>query len=119
MTLKVTHLRVQFSHLREHGFWHNFQSNSPNCLCGKGTEDNEHFLLHCHRYRSPRRAFLDRVSGSIDFDIKAFCSSGRCNLLLNVDSRLNSHIIRIKLEYMLDIINQTKRLEKQVDEDSV
>ena len=40
----LTSLRVKFSDLREHRFGHNFRCNSPNCLCGKGIEDNEHFL---------------------------------------------------------------------------
>ena len=61
---------------------------------------------------------LDRVSSSVDFDIKAFCSSDLCNLLLYGDSRLNLHINRIILESTLHFINQTKRFKKQVDEDS-
>ena len=93
-------------------------TNSPNCLHSKGIEDKKHFLLHCHRYGSPRRALLDHVSCSIDFDIKAFCSSDLCNLLLYGDSRLNLHITRISLESTLDFINQTKCFKKQVDEDS-
>ena len=114
----LTRLRVKFSDLREHRFRHNFRCNSPNCLCGKGIEDNEHFLLHCRRYGSPRRAFLNRVSSSVDFDIKTFCSSDLCNLLLYGDSRLNLHINRIILESTLHFINQTKRFKKQADEDS-
>ena len=85
----LTRLRVKFSDLSEHRFRHNFRFNSPNCLCGKWTENKEHFLLHCHWYGSPRRAFLDRVSSPVDFDIIAFCSSDLCNLLLYGDSRLN------------------------------
>ena len=115
----LTHLRVNFNNLREHRFRHNFRCNSPNCLCGKGIEDNEHFFLHCHRYGSLKRAFLDRVSSSVDFDIKAFCSSDRCNLLLYGDSRLNLHISRIILESTLYCINQPKRFKKPVGEDSV
>ena len=107
----LTRLRVKFSDLREHRFRHNFRCNGSNCLCGKGIEDNEHFLLHCHRYGSPRRAFLDRVSGSVDFDIKAFCSSDMCNLLLYGYPRLNLHIIRIISGSTLHFINQTKRFK--------
>ena len=115
----LTRLRVKFSDLREHRFRHNFRCNSPNCLCGKGIEDNEHFLLHCHRYGSSRRAFLDRVSSSVNFDIKAFSSSDLCNLLLYGDPRLNLHINRFILESTLHFINQTKRFKKLLDEDPV
>ena len=64
-------------------------------------------------------AFLDRVSGSGDFHIKAFCSSDMYNLLLYGDSRLNLQINRMILESTLHSINQTKRFKKQADEDSV
>ena len=40
----LTMLRVEFSALNEHRFKHNFACLSPNCVCGTGTEDNEHFL---------------------------------------------------------------------------
>ena len=115
----LTRLRVKFSDLREHRFWHNFRCNSPNCLCGKGIEDNEHFLLHCHRYGSSRRAFLDCVSSSVNFDNKAFSSSDLCNFLLYGDPRLNLHINHFILESTLHFINQTKRFKKLVDEDPV
>ena len=115
----LTRLIIKFSDLREHRSRHNFRCNSLNCLCDKGIEDNGRFLLHCHRYESSRRALLDSVSSSIDFDIKAFCSSGLCTLSLYCDSRLNLHINRIILESTLHFINQRKRFEKQVDEDSV
>ena len=107
MTLKLSaHLRVKFSDLREHRFRHNFRCNSPNCFCGKGIEDNEHFLLHCHRYKSLRRVFLDRVSSSVDLGIKALCSSDLCNLLLYGDSKLHLHINCFILESSLHFINQ-------------
>ena len=65
------------------------------------------------------RAFFDRVSSSVDFDIKAFCSGDRCNLLLYGDSRLNLHINRIILESTLHFTNETKHFKKQIHEDSV
>ena len=115
----LTWLRVKFSDLCEHRFRHNFRCNSPNCLCGKGIEDNEHFFLHYHRYGSSGRAFLDRVSSSVNFDIKALSSSDLCNSLLYGDPRLNLHINHFILESTLHFINQTKCFKKLVDEDPV
>ena len=43
----LTKLRVRFSPLNEHRFWHNFEALSPICTCNTGIEDNEHFFLHC------------------------------------------------------------------------
>ena len=118
----LTRLRVKFSDLGEHRHRYNFRCNSSKRFCGKGIEDNEHFLLHCHRYGSLKRAYLDRVSSSLDFDIRAFCGSdplALCNFLLCGDSILDLHINRVILEYTLHFINQTKHFKKQVDKDSV
>ena len=54
----LTRLRVQFSDLREHKFRHKFQCSSPMCLCQKGIENNEHFLLHCPRQSNHRKGLL-------------------------------------------------------------
>ena len=43
---KLTKLRVNFSPLNEHRFRHNFDCSSPTCVCGRGIENNGHFLLH-------------------------------------------------------------------------
>ena len=39
--------RLNFSALNEHRFRHNFDCLGPICNCGTGSEDNEHFFLHC------------------------------------------------------------------------
>ena len=41
---------------------HAFACSNPSCLCLKGIEDNEHFLLHCPRFATQRRDLLDLVS---------------------------------------------------------
>ena len=47
----LTHLRLEFSHLKEHKFRHGFGDTvSPICGCNAEIEDTEHFLLRCHFY---------------------------------------------------------------------
>ena len=46
----LTRLRLDFSHLNEHRFRHNFQDClNPSCSCSLQTEDTIHCLLHCHQ----------------------------------------------------------------------
>ena len=78
----LTHLRVEFSDLREHRFRHNFQCSSPMCFCQTGIENNEHFLLHCPCHSSHRRDLLDRIANVADADPTNLSSTDLCNLLL-------------------------------------
>ena len=44
----LTRLRLEFSHLNEHKFRHDFKDTlNPLCTCGAEAETTEHFLLHC------------------------------------------------------------------------
>ena len=46
---RLTHLRLQFSHLNEHKFRHGFGDIvSPLCGCNVEIGDTEHFRLRCH-----------------------------------------------------------------------
>ena len=62
-------LRVDFSDISFHRYWHNFHCTTPTCLCQTGIEDNEHFLLHCPRFSLQRRTLLQLISNSADVDI--------------------------------------------------
>ena len=79
----LTRLPVEFSDLHGHRFRHNFSCSSPFCSCQTGTEDNDHFLLHCSRFSSHRRDLLDLLSRSIDFDIMRMSSKVLTTLLLH------------------------------------
>ena len=44
----LSSLRLNFSHLNEHKFCHNFKDTlSPMCDCGSETESTDHFFLCC------------------------------------------------------------------------
>ena len=58
----ITRLRLSFSHLCQHKFWHNFQDAlNPICSCGGDIETEIHYLLHCPNYLDERRTFLDNL----------------------------------------------------------
>ena len=82
---KLTKLRVNFSALNEHRFRHNFDCSSPTCMCGRGIEDNKHFLLHCHQFDRMRRD-LFRQLNIPGLDINKLDSYALCTLLLPGES---------------------------------
>ena len=59
----LTRLRVNFSHLREHKFRHNFRDTLvPFCNCGLlESETTNHFLLRCTSFSDLRKILLDGI----------------------------------------------------------
>ena len=58
----LTRLRVNFSHLREHKFRHNFLDTiNPLCSCSLEIESTDHYLLRCPFYTSIRKTLLDNI----------------------------------------------------------
>ena len=54
----LTCLRIDFSHLKEHKFKHNFQDSvDPLCSCGNDIESTVHFFLHSPNFTTQRRPF--------------------------------------------------------------
>ena len=54
----LTSLRLDFSHLSEHRFRHNFENCiNPLCSCSLVTEDTLHYLLHCHYFFTSFRSY--------------------------------------------------------------
>ena len=62
----LTRLRVNFSHLREHKFRHNFLDiPNPLCSCSLEIESTNHYLLRCPFYAPLRKALLDNTKDII------------------------------------------------------
>ena len=78
----LTKLRVEFSALNGHRFKHNFACLSPMYVCGTGTEDNEHFLLHCPLCSILRQDLFDQLSDIDGFNVADVNPKGLCLLLL-------------------------------------
>ena len=89
----LTQLRVHFSNLREHKFRHKFQCSGLMCLCQTGTENNEHFFLHCPHHSNHRKDLLARIPNVVDVDIGYFSSTDLCNSLLYGNSHHHIFII--------------------------
>ena len=58
----LTRLRVNFSHLREHKFNHNFLDTlNPLCSCGLEIESTKHYILRCTFYTCIRKTLIDNT----------------------------------------------------------
>ena len=63
----LTRLRVNFSHLREHKFRHNFLDTiNPLCSCGLEIESTNHYILRCSFfYTCTQKTLLDNITAII------------------------------------------------------
>ena len=58
----LTRLRLEFSHLKEHKFKHNFQDSiDPMCSCSSGDETTIRFLLHCANFNTQRKILFEKI----------------------------------------------------------
>ena len=58
----LTKLRLDFSHLNDHKFRHNFQDClNPLCACSLEVESIIHYFLHCQYYNAIYKTLLDTV----------------------------------------------------------
>ena len=68
----LTRSRLEFTHLNEHRFRHNFKNCvNPSCSCSLNTENTEHYLLHCHHFTHHRINLMNSVSSILD-DFESF-----------------------------------------------
>ena len=58
----LTRLRIGFSDLKEHKFWHNFVDTiNPLCSCGNFVESTTYFFLHCTQLSNQRLTLINKV----------------------------------------------------------
>ena len=59
----LTRLHVNFSHLREHKFRHNFlETLNPLCSCGLEIESTKHYVLYFPFHTCIRRTLYDNIT---------------------------------------------------------
>ena len=101
----LTRLRLDFSHLNEHRFRHNFEAClTPLCTCSQTTESTLHFFLHCHHYKDLRTDLFNDIK-SIDKSIVNFPDETLLKTLLYGDSKLTSSenfkLLEATIKYIL------------------
>ena len=94
----LTRLRLNFSHLREHKFRHNF--HNPLCSCGNEIESTSHYLLRCPFYGLARRTLHNDVEQAIG-SIKNFSDKQLVDLFFLAVRNLAQSKIRLCLNVPL------------------
>ena len=105
----LTQLRMQFSPLNAHRFRHNFDCQSPLCVCGEEDENNEHFFLHYHLFQTMRNELFGHVSHILGFSILDLDAKVLCEMILYRSSKLNVLVNRHLIEATFQFIQSTKR----------
>ena len=100
----LTHLRLNFSHLNEHKFRHNFKDTiNPMCSCGFKPETSDHYLLRCKLYTGLRLDLLNDIY-TINQSLKNFSEDQLVNVLLfgseNFTLDANVNILRRTIEFL-------------------
>ena len=91
----LTRLRLNFSHLNEHKFRHNFKDTiNPMCSCGFEPETTDHYLLRCKLYTDLRLDLLNDI----------FSEDQLVNVLLfgseNFTLDANANILRRTIKFL-------------------
>ena len=102
----LTRLRLDFSHLKEHKFRHNFRDSlNPMCACSLEPENTSHFLLYCHRYDNLRQTLMSNLD-VIDPSIPLMSDVRLVHLLLYGDKKYdlstNQKILQITIKFLKD-----------------
>ena len=78
----LTRLRLNFSHLNEHKFRHNFRDTvKPIRSCGAEIETTDHYLLRCLIFALVQLIFLNRIF-EINVEFRNMNDSTLTSLLL-------------------------------------
>ena len=102
----LTRLRLNFSHLREHKFNHNFQDTiNPLCSCSLETESTSHFLLRCSLFSGCRKTLLDNIIDIVG-SISNLNETDLIDLLLygckSYSPVVNTNILKCTISYLKD-----------------
>ena len=100
----LARLRLNFSHLNEHKFRHNFKGTiNPMCSCGFEPETTDHYLLRCKLYTNLRLDLLNDIY-TINQSLKNFSEDQLANVLLfgseNFTLDANANILICTIEFL-------------------
>ena len=113
----LTRLRLEFSHLNEHRFRHNFESCvNPLCSCSLTTEDTEHYLLHCHHFTHHRIDLMNSVN-SVIHNFESLSDLDKKAILLYGDPGLDNNKNKLILEATINYIKVSERFSGSLFED--
>ena len=110
----LSRLRLDFSHLREHKFRHNF-ADTLNPLCSRSleTEDTEHYFLRCQNNLSFRTTLMNDLN-NINTAIASLNPNDLLRVILYGDKSFNKETSYKILTASIKFIKDTQRFEKSL-----
>ena len=105
----LTRLRLDFSHLNEHRFRHNFESIvNPLCSCNFEAEDTLHYLLHCRHFNRHHNDLMNSVKSILE-NFESLSDNIKKEILLYGDPQLDNNKNKIILEATINYIKISER----------
>ena len=100
----LTRLRLNFSHLNEYKFRHNFNDMvDPMSTCGLEQETTLHYLLRCSIYSTQRQELLNIVC-VLNPSLKNYSNEKLLNILLygseNFNCNMNKDILKATIKFL-------------------
>ena len=100
----MTRLRLNFSHLNEDKFRHNFNDTvDPMCICGPEPETALHYFLHCNLYSTQRLEILNNAC-ILNPSLKNYSNEKLLNILLygseNSNCNMNKDILKATIKFL-------------------
>ena len=105
----LNRLRLNFSHLNEHNFHHNFRDRvNPLRCCNTETETTSHYLLRCHLFSEQRTKLLENLK-NLDNTLLSHCDD---EILLYGLHKFSSSVNNKILPLTIEFLESTKRFDK-------
>ena len=100
----LTRLRLNFSHLNEYKFRHNFNDTiNPMCSCGKEPETTLHYLLRCNFYSIYRLELLNDIC-ALNHSLKNISEENLLKVLLygaeEFSFKISSEILKCTIKFI-------------------
>ena len=108
----LNRLRLNFSHLNEHKFHHNFRDTvNPLCCCNTETETTSHYLLRCHLFSEQRTKLLENLK-NLDNTLLSHRDDELLQILLYGSHKFSSSVNNKILSLTIEFLESTKRFDK-------
>ena len=105
----LSRLKLNFSHLNEHKFRHNFSDKvDPMCTCGLEPETTLHYLLRCNLYSTQRLELLNNVC-ILNPSLKNYSNKKLLNIPLYGSEDLNCNMSKEILKATIKLLEMSKR----------
>ena len=107
-------LRLNFSHLNEHKFPHNFRdTGNPFCFCNAESETTSHYLLRYPLFFEQRTKLFESLS-NLDNTLLNHCDDDIVNMLLYGSSKCSFSTNNKILSFTVQFLESTKRFNKGI-----